>query len=58
MPDDFTPAELKRHLATCKVCHDPGKDGGDAVYCEAAELLFKIFRTLLTVNESAMAVIH
>jgi hypothetical protein len=58
MPSDFTPALLKHHLVTCKVCHDPGKDGGDAVFCEEAQLLFRVFRTLLKANCHALAVIH
>lgn len=56
MADEFTPAELKRHLETCTECHDPNKDGGDAIYCEEAQLLFQIFRTLLRSHTSSILV--
>lgn len=54
MPEDFQPAELERHLRTCKVCHDPGKDGGDAVYCPEADMLFRIFTALMNGGQTVL----
>jgi hypothetical protein len=54
MEENFAPAELKKHFATCKECHDPTGDGGDAYFCPEAETLYLIFRTLLHGSQSVL----